>query len=204
MELNQPEYVQAIKRTLMELFDIEELEALAFDLGIDWDNLRGTNKELKVQTLINYHKGRGKLKSLIAEILEKRPNAKLPEVPTPLQQIEDADYSVYSPGNDLKIQMSIKSNVNDISGSYIFVKALARLIEQTDTGLWQKSIEEVQPHEFYAALLTAVAHHYSVNSVFDKQMRVYEWLDELTDNLRHDNYFQDVIGRPGDDNDEIL
>jgi hypothetical protein len=54
-------------------FDLEELRTLCFDLGVDYDSLRGEGKAAKARELIAYMQRRGQLDRLIAETKKLRP-----------------------------------------------------------------------------------------------------------------------------------
>jgi hypothetical protein len=61
-------------QTLVEQFDLEELRTLCFDLGIDFDNLRGESKAGKARELVLYTKRRQQLDHLVARVQELRPD----------------------------------------------------------------------------------------------------------------------------------
>jgi hypothetical protein len=62
----------SLRRFLVERFDLEELRTLCFDLGVDYDGLRGEGKEAKARELIAYMQRRGQLVGLIAAIRRER------------------------------------------------------------------------------------------------------------------------------------
>jgi hypothetical protein len=61
----------ALRRTLEEKFDLEEIQDLCFDLDIDFDALPGEGK--KARELVAYCRRRDRLKELAARIAELRP-----------------------------------------------------------------------------------------------------------------------------------
>ncbi|HUX75374.1 MAG TPA: response regulator [Anaerolineae bacterium] len=63
----------ALRRTLEEKFDLEEIQDLCFDLDIDFDALPGEGK--KARELIAYCRRRDRLKKLATRIAELRPGA---------------------------------------------------------------------------------------------------------------------------------
>ncbi len=55
-------------------FNLEELKELCFNLNIDYDNLSGETKKIKISELIKYLNRRSNLKKLIELIQTTRPN----------------------------------------------------------------------------------------------------------------------------------
>jgi hypothetical protein len=72
------EIVALVRHALNHYFNIEELRALAFDVGVEWDNLPGSRKEDKARELVLFLDRRGQMELLIRTIRENRPNAPLP------------------------------------------------------------------------------------------------------------------------------
>jgi hypothetical protein len=74
-----PEPIREITPTELRLiltlqFDLEELRTLCFELGVDFDDLRGEGKAAKARELVLYLQRRGQLNTLIAEIKKQRPD----------------------------------------------------------------------------------------------------------------------------------
>ena len=63
----------ALRRTLENRFDLEEIQDLCFDLGIDFDALRGAGK--KAREVVSYCQRRGRLEELATRIARLRPEA---------------------------------------------------------------------------------------------------------------------------------
>ena len=63
----------ALRRTLENRFDLEEIQDLCFDLGIDFDALRGAGK--KAREVVSYCQRRGRLEELATRIATLRPEA---------------------------------------------------------------------------------------------------------------------------------
>jgi AAA+ ATPase superfamily predicted ATPase len=59
---------------LVRHFDQEELRSLLFDLGVDFDALRGEGKAAKARELILYLERRGRLNDLVNKLQRLRPN----------------------------------------------------------------------------------------------------------------------------------
>lgn len=66
--------LEALRRTLTEHFDIEELRTLCFDLGVDFGSLGGEGKIGKVRELVVFMARRGRLEELIWALRRARPN----------------------------------------------------------------------------------------------------------------------------------
>ena len=56
---------------LVEQFNLEELQSLCFKLGVDFENLGGTNKSAKARELVLYMQRRGKLDRLYQAVLQR-------------------------------------------------------------------------------------------------------------------------------------
>jgi len=61
---------EAICRT----FDEEELRTLCFDLGLDYDALRGEGKDARARELVGWLARRGALMELVRAVQQRRPN----------------------------------------------------------------------------------------------------------------------------------
>ena len=62
MDLERTYYLREIRRIMIDSFDLDELQTLSLDLGVDWDELEGRKKSAKSQSLIGYLSKRGRLK----------------------------------------------------------------------------------------------------------------------------------------------
>jgi hypothetical protein len=67
-------HTSALRRMLVERFDIEELRTLCSDLSIDYDALRGEGKEARARELIAYLQRRRQLDQLTSYIRQHRPD----------------------------------------------------------------------------------------------------------------------------------
>jgi hypothetical protein len=56
-------------------FDIGDLKALCFELGLDYDNLEGNTKKGKSLALIQYCQRHGRFLELVQQVQKDRPNA---------------------------------------------------------------------------------------------------------------------------------
>ena len=61
-----------IRHSIVETFDVHELQMLVSDLGVNWDSLPGTTVDEKAHNLIGWHKRRGRLNELISLLREER------------------------------------------------------------------------------------------------------------------------------------
>lgn len=64
-----------LRQFITEYYDQEELRTLCFDLGIDYDNLRGENKAAKARELVLCVGRHGQLDELLALLGRERPTA---------------------------------------------------------------------------------------------------------------------------------
>jgi hypothetical protein len=69
-----------IHRLVVERFDEEELRMLCFDLGVDYDSLRGEGKEGKARELLLYLSRRARVLELVDRVRTQRPNMIWPDL----------------------------------------------------------------------------------------------------------------------------
>jgi len=72
-----------LRRLLVEHFDMEDLRTLCFDLGEDYDSLRGEGKAGKARELVAYLERCGRVSELVTIGSEMRPNASWDVVSSP-------------------------------------------------------------------------------------------------------------------------
>lgn len=70
-----------LQRLVATHFDMDELQMIAFALGVDWDELKGTTKSLKTVALIQYVDRRGEMDGMLALLSEERPALAFPAIP---------------------------------------------------------------------------------------------------------------------------
>lgn len=63
-----------LREMILEHFDQEELRTLAFDLGFDYDDLRGEGRKAKAREMVRYLRRRQQIEELIAYCREHRLN----------------------------------------------------------------------------------------------------------------------------------
>ncbi len=66
--------VSGLRRLLIKHFDIDELRTLCFELGIDYDSLRGESRDDKARELVTYLERRGRLDELVEVGRRLRPD----------------------------------------------------------------------------------------------------------------------------------
>lgn len=64
-----------LQQTLRERFDMAELESLAFEIGLELEQIPGSTKDQKVLHLIRHLERRDRLNDLAARVAELRPGA---------------------------------------------------------------------------------------------------------------------------------
>lgn len=69
-----------LQRLTVAHFDMDELNMVAFALGIDWDELKGSTKSLKTIALIRHADHRGQIESLLAFLRQERPATQWPDI----------------------------------------------------------------------------------------------------------------------------
>ena len=70
-----------LHRLILILFDIEELRTLCFDIGVDYDALRGEGKDAKARELIMQCRRDNRVAELVVRLSTLRPNAAWDEIP---------------------------------------------------------------------------------------------------------------------------
>jgi len=93
-----------LRENLVEYFSQEELHSLCFDLGVDWDRLRGEEKAGKVTALLTLLDNTGRIPEFIERCARLRPNVawqeilRAAEAPSPfkgLQYFDVADADIF-------------------------------------------------------------------------------------------------------------
>ena len=79
------QFMAEMQDKLTQYFSGEEIETLAFVLGVDYDSLRGGTKPTKVNSLLAFVARNGRLVALLAEARRQRVNVVWPDVPADFQ-----------------------------------------------------------------------------------------------------------------------
>jgi hypothetical protein len=61
-------------RAICQAFDEEELRTLCFDLGLDYDALRGDGRDARARELVAYYERRGEKMTLVRAVQRHRPS----------------------------------------------------------------------------------------------------------------------------------
>jgi hypothetical protein len=72
--------LRPLRQTIRQHFNLEELETLAFDLGLNWDELAGATLSKKCQSLIGVMQRNGRLPELLRLLHQERPNVGWPDL----------------------------------------------------------------------------------------------------------------------------
>lgn len=75
------QFLADLQGQLSQYFNGEEIETLAFVLGVDYDSLRGGTKPTKINSLIADLARRGRLQELIVRARAERGNIAWPDIP---------------------------------------------------------------------------------------------------------------------------
>lgn len=75
---DDPDLAVLIQHALEQFFSLEELLQLAFEMGVDFDNLPGSGKERKARELVLFFDRRSQLEMLVQKVRELRPFLPLP------------------------------------------------------------------------------------------------------------------------------
>jgi hypothetical protein len=82
---NSTTYMMNLHRLLDQYFSLEEIRTLCFDLGVDYDNVRGEGKSARIRELILALGRNGRLPELIGLVQEQRRHVRWPPVPADFQ-----------------------------------------------------------------------------------------------------------------------
>lgn len=85
-------FVFKLHERMAEVYDLNEIKLLCFSLGVDYDELAGNTKSLKIEALITFLRRRGRLDELTARAKEDRPHIDWPEMPVITQEEEIKAY----------------------------------------------------------------------------------------------------------------
>ena len=77
MALTQPQLVE-LNSKMNQVFSLDEIESLCFDMGIDFESLPGGNKGSRIRELIEFCRRRGRDKELAAKVRAERPQVAWP------------------------------------------------------------------------------------------------------------------------------
>ena len=69
---SDPNDPAAVRQALVNYFDLEELRTLCFDLGVDFDELKGSGKVAKARELVQHWQRHGNLDQLVDAIHQQR------------------------------------------------------------------------------------------------------------------------------------
>lgn len=90
-DLQQTKYYRDLRRKISQHFKLAEIKVLCFDIGFEYENLAGEEKDLIIANLIRDLSNRGTLNELLELLNEERPKVDWDaNTPSPEQQIRDA------------------------------------------------------------------------------------------------------------------
>lgn len=118
-DVESTKYLRDLRRGLTRYFNLTELQALAHDVSVDWDELAGSNKSSKAQSLIRYLARRGRLSDLLTLLHEERPHVDWVDPPSPEQQIVDEGTLITDSERESVLQNYL-DKINDIMGGLSF------------------------------------------------------------------------------------
>jgi hypothetical protein len=82
--MNREQYLRQLRQAIAEHFDMEELQALAYDLSVDWDELAGDVKSRKILSLLIHLAQINRLVPLLALLRQERSQHSWPDLPVDL------------------------------------------------------------------------------------------------------------------------
>lgn len=73
----QRDFELSIYQILKAQFNLEELQSLAFEVGLTWDNVAGATLDTRAISLIQSMSETGRIDVLVAALRKRRPDAKI-------------------------------------------------------------------------------------------------------------------------------
>jgi len=96
MTLSQPQLVD-LNSKMNQVFSLDEIEALCFTMGIDFDSLGGEGRGAKIRELIEFCRRRGRDEELVEKVRIERPLVSWPGAPAaqaaPASQVGGNQYA---------------------------------------------------------------------------------------------------------------
>lgn len=165
MTSNSAIYLTNLHRLLDQYFSLEEIRTLCFDLGVDYDSVRGEGKSARIRELILVLGRHGRLPELITLAQQQRRHVNWPPVPPDFQLPASLEAgSTAAPGAQYHYYGDVvhgdkvggdNISVGDISGSQgIAIGRNARAQVHIQQGL-----DESELAQLFAPLLAAVARY---------------------------------------------
>lgn len=92
MTKDEPNYMRELRQSMETHFSLTEIRTLAFDLDVDWGELEGPEKTLKIQSLILYLSRRERLKELMPLLKGARPTVDWESPPRVERRVSAEDH----------------------------------------------------------------------------------------------------------------
>lgn len=114
-----------LRALLIQHFNLQELNSLCFNLGVEYEDLEGTTLSEKTQQLVTYMKRRDVLQQLVDEVKKFRPRVDWPEFAPTTQDIVDGekDRRKSEPGDQVGGEKITTGDISDVRGAGIGEKA---------------------------------------------------------------------------------
>lgn len=180
MAEKQTHYLRQLRDQVAESFDAEELRALVFDLGLDWDELQGARKTTRVQDLIVQLGRSGRLSELVDLVREERPHINWPDVPPAKQQIQIRDRALAKPGNrsisGTENQLHASKSVDPEQTTLVLAYSdhcLVDLNSVKQVASAQGSVDVVL--QWHSKVLHSLARLDRWHYGFQEEVRVFQW-----------------------------
>lgn len=75
-----PNSLRQLRLAIVQSFDLDDLQTIAFDLQVDWDELNGPTKSTKTQALLSELSQQRRLPELLDILIEERPHVGWPRI----------------------------------------------------------------------------------------------------------------------------
>jgi hypothetical protein len=150
-------YLNTLLRQLIASFDLEELRTLCFELGVDYDTLRGEGKAGKARELVLSALRTRRLPNLVEAARGLRPNISWPVVPPEFEgsagsiddYLEEIDIeSDAEPGTVFNFSGPIHSGATFYGGSHTFEQPINIDMRGTDAESEEQALHRDRAERF--------------------------------------------------------
>lgn len=117
-------------QALNQYFNLEELQLICFDMGIEWENLAGVTKDAKAREIIRYVERRALMNELLQQLQEIRPSV---QWDFKEDRIEDSEQAGDVAGDRVKGPYTGGDVTINIGGNVSGSIAVGEILEQSTT-----------------------------------------------------------------------
>lgn len=182
------EYIMNLQKEMAQVFNLNELETLVFELDVDWEELPGRAKSRKIHDFIITLAKVGRLSDLITTLRTKRLHVQWIDAPSPQQQInfskgihleESTYFDALSLGVDIMGEIGDQV-VDSAKGLQTAGTQHQRMVEARDGLIVNRShgqMQSIKPEQFEEKLKTEDLEH--INTLAKSLENLYRQWQEI-------------------------